>query len=202
MTGGAASEVEFLTQRHRSNRERSISTSSSCTLRLSEERSLSSEENCIFADDLIDLTSDEFNVSKAGLLREGEVPLTQYRNGNWFIREGDLLEIEHMFLGNYRVDFVSVRVIAQCQATGRTKVRGIPLARNRCLLGKLPRKANEVCMILEYNQQNPNSEVEALIDINPVSVISRRPPLVITNTLYPEHCNPTASEHSGNLTCR
>ncbi|KAF7551789.1 hypothetical protein G7046_g7608 [Stylonectria norvegica] len=186
-TSDMSADVEFLTERistDRNNRSRS------CTL------GLSAEPEDLFEDEVIDLTCDDLDIARHHLLDDGEFALEKCRAANYFIQAGSCLEAKEFFLGKYRIDFILVRIIVRCRSTGQIKIRGTPLARNRRLLGKLPKKPNEVCMILHFNDKN--NSTNGLVDICPTTVIRPRN-LVLTNAIWPQHCS---SSESGNLTCR
>lgn len=88
-------------------------------------------------------------------------------------------------------------------------VRGLPYARTRHLVGRLSRKQNEVCLILEIDDDDERpAEEQALITISPAQVLRTRT-LITTNKSFPAsrfdevvyHTNP-AREERAPLTCR
>lgn len=192
-------------------RHRRSSTASTCTLGDSKIQ----DQDDIFEDEVIDLTQEKFELPRYRLLKDGEFPCESYRTSNLRIRVGDLIEVDQFLLGNYKIQFVLVRVIAQCRRTGNTKIRGVPFARTRYLLGKLPKKANELCMILHLDQSIAKTEDEAFVDVDPSAAIKRRS-LNFTNAVYPKYCanegefshirkdttRAAALETMGTLTCR
>ena len=205
-------DVEFLTERPSADPRRARS-SSSCTLGNSPE-----PEEVVadpFSAEVIDLTDEAHDFSRYGLLDDDEYAVEQLPIGGFFAKPGMFLEInDTLFLGKYRIDFILVRVIA-CNETTGPKIRGVPYARTRNLLCKLPKKANEVCLILYYNSSDPRIKSEGLVDVSP-SVIVQKRTLITTNALYPQHCCDVAKfrhiadgeerdralKQFGSLTCR
>ncbi|CAM1502140.1 Fc.00g041240.m01.CDS01 [Cosmosporella sp. VM-42] len=153
-------DVEYLTERVLNSPRRSRS-GSSCTIGYSP-----GPEEAVadpFNGEVIDLTNDAHDFSRYGLLDDNEYALERLQIGGFFVKPGMFLEINDFFLGKYRIEFILVRVIAQSETT-RPKIRGVPYARTRNLLGKLPKKANEVCMILYFNSNEPRANSEGLVD--------------------------------------
>lgn len=141
-------------------------------------------------DEIIDLTFE--NSAKTGYsLEQGEFPLASIRANDELLCAGDCVEIESLTLGQYKVSLLMIELITQDRG-GDTSIRGLPIARNLDLLGKLPKKANEVCRILQYDdsESKPN-----LVRVSKIDIVKKRK-LVFTNGIYPRHC-------SGNhLVCR
>lgn len=71
--------------------------------------------------------------------------------------------------------------------TGDLVIRGLPFARNRNVDGRLPRKQNEVCLILEIDADDARpDEEQALVQIGPEDIEKKRF-LTNTNKSFP-HC--------------
>lgn len=134
------------------------------------------------SEEIIDLTADLETPDRC-LLNQGELALGKIQLLGAKIQTGSFLRVREFFSGNYLVEFVLVKLVVRCQSSGTIKIRGTPFARVRSALGKLPKKSNEVCMILNYDQDN-GAKVEEFIDIKPSDALQLHP-LVITNTTYP-----------------
>ncbi|KAK7402853.1 hypothetical protein QQX98_011383 [Neonectria punicea] len=119
-------------------------------------------------DEVIDLTAD-LGTGGHRLLHEGEFALETVRVGDSVIKSGAFLEVNEFLVGEYSVNFVLVRAMTRCRSTGQINIRGVPFARTRSTLGKLPRKSNEVCMIL-YFEDGDASKYEELVDVCPSTV--------------------------------
>lgn len=139
--------------------------------------------------------------------------------GQSSIRVGDVIEVKNVMIGDCRVDFIQVKHISRATLSGR-KFRGIPLTRTRNMRGRLPKKMNEVCMMLHFQQENGRTpdDFALLVDIKEDHVVRKRN-LIITNATFPEHSvlnGPQSRmsirdgthalkrhiEQSGNLCCR
>ncbi|KAH7176494.1 S-adenosyl-L-methionine-dependent methyltransferase [Dactylonectria macrodidyma] len=118
------------------------------------------------------------------LLLEGEFALESARAFGSIIKPGAFLEVRELLVGEYSASFILVRIITRCKSTGNVKIRGVPFARTSSVLGKLPKKKNEVCMIL-YVEDRDSPRSEELVDVCPSDVIKLRT-LVLTNALYPK----------------
>ncbi|KAH6956740.1 S-adenosyl-L-methionine-dependent methyltransferase [Fusarium avenaceum] len=134
------------------------------------------------SEEIIDLTADLETPDRC-LLNQGELALEKIQLLGAKIQTGSFLRVRELFSGNYLVEFVLVKLVVRCQSSGTIKIRGTPFARVRSALGKLPKKSNEVCMILNYDQDG-GAKVEEFIDIKPSDALQLHP-LVITNTTYP-----------------
>ncbi|RFU77371.1 dna cytosine-5--methyltransferase [Trichoderma arundinaceum] len=143
----------------------------------------------VFGEEVIDLTGHALEVDTHDVLREGEVSMERYRKpstGDVFSR-GDFIQVRNIQLGTYEIDFVQIRVIAQDGRWGDCKIRGVPFVRTRRLQGQLPKKTNELCMVLHIQRREDGEELPAiLVDVPPIFIIGKRT-LVITNAAYPEH---------------
>ncbi|KAM0275342.1 hypothetical protein ACHAPA_000203 [Fusarium lateritium] len=168
-------EITFLPERPTEFLERRRRLSS-CTI----------EENLDEIDhtpeEIIDLTSD-LTTPDHSLLHQGEFALEKIQLLGANIQAGSFLRIREFFSGNYLVEFVLVKLVARCRSSGTIKIRGTPFARVRSALGKLPKKSNEVCMLLNYDEDD-GAKVEEFVDIKPSDALQLHP-LIITNTTYP-----------------
>ncbi|KUI54465.1 Modification methylase HphIA [Cytospora mali] len=90
-------------------------------------------------------------------------------------------------------------------------VRGLPYTRNRNLCGRLESKKNEICQILEVdNDDERPDEEQALVEVRPEQIMKTRT-LVTTNRLWlrevdsrfdPAYNTSEKVEHLAPLTCR
>ncbi|KAL7947908.1 S-adenosyl-L-methionine-dependent methyltransferase [Trichoderma barbatum] len=195
-------EVQFLTSRIAASEDRRRATSSATLGRDSDEEEGDVEKLVeLFEEEVIDLTGHEFDNGAYGQLHEGELPIEKYRepySGAQFSR-GDFVQVRSIQLGTYEIDFIRIQIIARDRC-GHYKIRGTPFVRTRKLQGKLPRKINEICMILHIQRRENGEELPAiLVDVPTASIVKRRE-LVMTNAVYPEHCYNGASlgSHAGN----
>ncbi|KAH6973636.1 S-adenosyl-L-methionine-dependent methyltransferase [Ilyonectria sp. MPI-CAGE-AT-0026] len=146
-------DVQFLTERQKTIWPRHGSTST-----------LSGSPPPVFediADEIIDLTNNLDTVGH-GLLREGEFALETLRVSDSVIKPGMFLEVCKFLVGEYDANFILVRTIARCKNTGKVNIRGVPFARTRSVLDKLPKKSNEVCMILYFD--GDSKRLQELVD--------------------------------------
>ncbi|KFA77349.1 hypothetical protein S40288_04352 [Stachybotrys chartarum IBT 40288] len=202
----STAEHEAAIQRRR--RERSSSTSSSCTLGGDDSRELDD----FFKDEVIDLTIEDSTSLNDGLHHHTVLPLAAVSTAAGKIKPGDCIEIQNTTLGKYDVNFLQVESIGR-DTDQQNKISGIPLTRTRHLLGKLPQKLNEVCMILHLDRENNQTSQPLLVGVEPFKVLRKRT-LVLTNTVYPQNRPNTSPfqdgtilssedmEHFGELVCR
>ncbi|KAG5664531.1 hypothetical protein KAF25_008265 [Fusarium avenaceum] len=125
------------------------------------------------SEEIIDLTAD-LETPDHCLLNQGELALEKIQLLGAKIQTGSFLRVREFFSGNYLVEFVLVKLVVRCQSSGAIKIRGTPFARVRSALGKLPKKSNEVCMILNYDQDY-GTKVEEFIDIKPSDALQLHP---------------------------
>ncbi|KAH8169769.1 c-5 cytosine-specific DNA methylase domain-containing protein [Sarocladium implicatum] len=195
-----------------SSRARGVFVASTCTLLGDESES---DEDEIIEQELIDLTIDESEDIHHSVISSREQAINRLDLPGGSIKAGDLVQVADTTFGSFKVQFILVKVVL-INHDRQTVVRGIPIARTRCMLGKLPRKLNEVCMICHFNQP-PDilQQTPALIDIAPSNIGGTRS-FIMTNALYPTH-NPKettfadladqaarllAIEEQGTLVCR
>ncbi|KAL6871417.1 S-adenosyl-L-methionine-dependent methyltransferase [Trichoderma novae-zelandiae] len=184
-------EVQYLTSRNVASEDRSRAPSSATLGRACDDEEEDGAEELaeLFEREVIDLTGHELEYGTHGSIHPGELPLERYREprSGAQLSRGDLIQVEDIELGNYNIEFVQIKVIAS-NRQGDCKIRGIPFVRTRKLLGKLPKKTNEICMILHIQRRHDGQELPAvLIDVPTTSIVKRRD-LVMTNAVYPEHC--------------
>ncbi|KAJ6444100.1 cytosine methyltransferase [Purpureocillium lavendulum] len=150
----------------------------------------------MFDDDIIDLTGD--NPPTSDLLRSGERILGQLRLRGQVFKPGDFVEVANCSLGLYPVDFLQVTV-AVGHYNGDVILRGIPFSRTRNLLGKLPKKLDEICKLLhiERSRSSPQSPNESpvLFDVHHYNIVRKRN-LIFTNAAYPEYCSSRIAQSS------
>ncbi|KAH0497351.1 hypothetical protein TgHK011_004663 [Trichoderma gracile] len=185
-------EVQYLTSRDVASAERSRASSSATLGRATGEED--NEEDAeelveLFEREIIDLTEQELEDGTRGSIRPGEYALDRFREprSGAQLSRGDLIQVEHVELGSYTIDFVQVKVIAS-DRQGDCKIRGIPFVRTRKLSGKLPKKTNEICMILHIQRRDDGQELPAVLIEVPTTSVVRKRELVMTNAIYPEHC--------------
>ncbi|KAF4433116.1 hypothetical protein F53441_13786 [Fusarium austroafricanum] len=137
--------------------------------------------NDLDVEEVVDLTVDT-STSGHRLLEQGEFALEKIRLLNSAVEKGSFIQVHEFFSGNYLAEFVLVKLVVRCQVTNTIKIRGTPFARNCSTLAKLPKKPNEVCMLIHRDDDTKHEE---LVDINPSDVIQLFP-LIITNATYPK----------------
>lgn len=157
----------------------------------------------MFDREIIDLTDDSIDrTTAARQLRKGQNALQPLYigRGRDRVAMGDFIQVRHVQLGQYDIEFVKIVIITERRSTSGRAVRGIPFIRNRMLFGSLPKKPNEVCKVLHYHLHSQQAEnIPVLIDVDPVSII-RKCRLVITNATYPTY--QASSLPSGTFVCR
>ncbi|KAK6846241.1 hypothetical protein PG987_001429 [Apiospora arundinis] len=121
------------------------------------------------------------------------------------IRTGDCVEITAI-PDSCGAEFLKVTGIVGLPGAGCV-LHGLPLTRTRSLNGQLPRKCNEVCMIIDSTRDDPRTEKEQAIIRVPLGHVVNKRDLVCTNANYPRFkYNPQAHiqdvEESGRLVCR
>jgi DNA (cytosine-5)-methyltransferase 1 len=125
-------------------------------------------------------TSSHSN-TPARLLEQGELELKAIRLQNMTIQAGSFLEVRSFLSGKYLVEFILVKILFRCRSTNAVKIRGTPFLRNRSALAKLPKKPNEVCMLICRDRDTNNEEAA---DISTSQVVQMHT-LLITNAKYP-----------------
>jgi DNA (cytosine-5)-methyltransferase 1 len=91
-------------------------------------------------------------------------------------------------MGKYEIEFIEVKVLAR-QPNNHVLVRGIPFARNRGLMGKLPKKQNEVCKILHFKRStDTGANTPLTVDVSEMAIINIHR-LVYTNAIWPQYSN-------------
>ncbi|KAF5621744.1 DNA (cytosine-5-)-methyltransferase [Fusarium sp. NRRL 52700] len=95
----------------------------------------------------------------ARLLGQGELELKAVRLLNTTIQAGSFLEVRPFFSGKYLIEFILIKILVRCRSTNAIKIRGTPFLRNRSALAKLPKKPNEVCMLICRDDDTDNEEV-------------------------------------------
>lgn len=171
----------------------------------------------LFEEEVIDLTGHDLEIGTHSPLDEGQSLLERYcdRSSDTVFARGDCIQVRNIWLGTYEIEFVQIQIIAR-DGQGEYTIRGIPFVRTRKLQGKLPKKLNEVCMMLHIQRRDNGEELPALlVDVPIISIVKIRE-LVITNAVYPTHCHmPEVGAHIrsedlrhrlaesfGNLVCR
>ncbi|KAK2001083.1 C-5 cytosine-specific DNA methylase [Colletotrichum falcatum] len=105
--------------------------------------------------------------------------------------------------------FIMVTEISEDLWTNEYTIRGLPFARSRTLMAKLPRKLNEVFAVYELEEGDDRTpEDQACIEVT-VSALLRPRSLHLTNAPFPQHRydpkifgHRTAVEQEGPLVCR
>ncbi|KJZ75777.1 hypothetical protein HIM_04934 [Hirsutella minnesotensis 3608] len=165
---------------------------STCTLPDDEVVDLTSEE--FLSEATIDLTNDDLTLTHGVLLLDGELPLENLRYRGEVFRPGDVIEVKGIKIGTYSVEFVEVKIAVQ-HRNGKPVLRGVPLLRAKALSGILPKKLNEVCMLLFVDQNTTVADRPTLIDVDVDSIVKKRL-LIITNETWPTHCYSSLSRGS------
>lgn len=185
------------------------SRASSCTIDLDTDAELEEVNDNLVAD-----LVNHFGNNSQSQVSTDTLPLHQ-RN----IQIGDVIEVKGTTLGDYRVDFIQVKHISRNTSSG-LKFRGVPFTRTRNLMGQLPKKLNEVCMLLHFRQEDGRTpdDFPLLADVKENNVVRKRN-IIMTNSMFPEHSalhglqrqsssrdqNSPVTRHveqSGNLFCR
>ncbi|KAI1364092.1 S-adenosyl-L-methionine-dependent methyltransferase [Xylaria arbuscula] len=114
------------------------------------------------------------------------VLLDYYHFGSSKLRPGSTVEIKTIETHKmHKASFLHVQQIID--APGGIKLRGIPLTRARCLLGRLPRFRNEVAMIIHIdNDDKRPGYAQAAIEVSVGDVIRTRN-CHFTNADFPQH---------------
>ncbi|KAG6010109.1 hypothetical protein E4U21_000143 [Claviceps maximensis] len=112
---------------------------------------------------------------------------------------GDVLEVRDTKLGQYPVHFIKVTGISHRSAQGQT-YEGLPFIRTRNMTGQLPKKRNEICMMLHFRQKSRLSpdDQPALANVHADLVVRRRS-IITTNSLYPTFAGRRPSQESNRL---
>ncbi|KAF4946092.1 hypothetical protein FGADI_11448 [Fusarium gaditjirri] len=108
--------------------------------------------------------------TSANLLEQGELEVKAMRLLNTTIQAGSFLGVRQFFSEKYLVEFVLVKILVRCRSTDVIKIRGTPFLRNSSALAKLPKKPNEVCMLICRDGDTKNEEVT---DISPSQVVQK-----------------------------
>lgn len=87
--------------------------------------------------------------------------------------------------------FVEIKAIWIAKNNNQSVIlRGLPYTRNHNLFGRLEKKKNEVCQILEVDDDdNRPEEEQSLVEIKPEQVLKTRT-LIMTNKLFPQDGKP------------
>ncbi|KAG6016140.1 hypothetical protein E4U54_002235 [Claviceps lovelessii] len=98
---------------------------------------------------------------------------------------GDVLEVSDTTLGQYPVHFIKVTGVSHRSNQGRI-FEGLPFIRTRNMAGQLPKKHNEICMMLHFLRQSPGfvDDQPALATVHEELVVKRWN-MITTNSLYP-----------------
>jgi hypothetical protein len=107
-------------------------------------------------------------------------------------------------VGNSQAEFIDVKQVIQHQSSGRTSVRGFGYARTRKLGGQLIRKKNEVCRILEVDENYPRSVATQAFEVDAKAVCAVRQ-LITTTRPYPQlrpAYDGSVPDHLAPLMCR
>lgn len=139
------------------------------------------DENVEIEDDeIIDLTIDDSEIRRSPL-REGDYALARIRLSGDVITPGCFVEVHLMKFFGYTINFVLVKAIIR-DGQGNTILRGIPYTRSRNLDSKLPKKLNEVCEILHFDQEGSPDDY-TLFDA-PVEAFVKLRRMVKTNVVW------------------
>lgn len=108
-----------------------------------------------------------------------------YTTNGFQLKVNDFIELVQD-VGDWRVQFLEVKRIWVNNATYSATIRGIPYSRNRCLMGRLECKLNEVCQVLEVDSDDARpDEEQAMMEISPRQVLALRT-CNKTNASYPQ----------------
>ena len=102
------------------------------------------------------------------------------------LQKGTTIELAKP-IGRWDISFLKIEAIIREYPTGTVTLRGLPYARSRSMRGILPRKLNEVCLIVQLSDDDHRSwREQAIITVPPRQVVGIRE-LRSTNSLFPEH---------------
>ena len=104
----------------------------------------------------------------------------------WTIKKGTFMEVSD--LDGTDTTFLRVNHVIQHQITGETKLRGHQFMRTKFLSGTLYKKYNEMCRILEVDEDDPRPWLEqAQIEVELDACIYAPRPINITNRPFGKH---------------
>ncbi|KAI1341229.1 S-adenosyl-L-methionine-dependent methyltransferase [Xylariaceae sp. FL0016] len=127
-------------------------------------------------------------------IREPNCSLEQLKHMNMLLTRGTAVQIK-LQEGLYKIGFIIIQDIIETPEGVR--LRGMPFTRTRHLRGMLPRLRNEVCMVLELDdddERRPEEQAPIDISIGEVEAIRN---IHFTNADFPE--NRFAWEVYGNV---
>ncbi|KAH7185586.1 S-adenosyl-L-methionine-dependent methyltransferase [Fusarium flagelliforme] len=124
---------------------------------------------------------DDQNVGVFGFLRQEELPLERIRIRNTTVKASSFIQVRRFCSGKYHVDYVLVKAVIRCQLTNTIKIRGTPFIRARSACAKLPKKKNELSMLIYLDE----GKSEEYVDIAPADIIQLCY-LIVTNAVYPK----------------
>ncbi|KAG5949460.1 hypothetical protein E4U53_005864 [Claviceps sorghi] len=160
------------------DRQRDISPARSCTLEPDVDDVREDVRNGLV---IIDLTSDISSSHPLGFRRTSvhQQPRIEYHIG-------DVLEVRDTMLDRYPVHFIKVTGISHRPTEGQI-FEGLPFIRTRYMTGQLPKKHNEICMMLHFRRDSllPPDDRPALANVKAELVVRRRD-MITTNSLYPK----------------
>ncbi|CAJ2504097.1 Uu.00g114910.m01.CDS01 [Anthostomella pinea] len=111
--------------------------------------------------------------------------LSEFQHGNYTIKAGTVVEVPTRPPEERSWQFLEVRYIRT--EGGEVWLRGIPLTRLRHLRGMFLKQRNEVCAVLEVDQNDPRKPlIQAAKEVNVDEVIRRRT-VNRTNAMFPEN---------------
>ena len=146
-------------------------------------------------DAAIDLTKeDEEDVSPER--SQSPLPQPRYGFGNSLdqficedglvVKPGMTVELsEPLMVTGFAAPFLKITTILD-NGNGGASLRGIPFVRTRHLPNTLPRKLNELCMLVLIDAAPPDSPVAVDHDVSAAQMLRVRE-LRLTNSAFPEH---------------
>ncbi|KAI3395806.1 hypothetical protein diail_819 [Diaporthe ilicicola] len=121
---------------------------------------------------------------------------------------GQLVELSEP-IGLFKIQFLEIKSIHVHNETGQITIRGFPYSRTRNLHQCLPCKLNEVCVVLEVDDDDERPiEEQALVEVHPEDIKKARV-LINTNKSFPAcrfdpvgYATKEQREEEGPLACR
>ncbi|KAI5917826.1 S-adenosyl-L-methionine-dependent methyltransferase [Camillea tinctor] len=161
---------------------------------------------------IIDLTDDESSHDTSNLPSRNlpvtlpDLCLHQYEHDGFLLKPRTVVQI--LTQDNlYRASFLYIQLIIQTQ--GGVELRGLPLTRTKHLRGQLPRLRNELCMILQVDDDDKRTATEQAAISLPLDAVVRNRACHFTNADFPKfrfppeiYATSIEIEEKGMLMCR
>lgn len=87
-------------------------------------------------------------------LTGSQVLLHVYHHQGYVLKNGTVVEIENA-IGRFNIEFLKIVSVIYDNCVGQVMLRGLPYTRTKFINGQLPRKLNEICLILDIDDDDP-----------------------------------------------